>query len=130
MREFLYPPFLFRKFCKKSFLYLNPCFLANLVNNLLDSLPNCVALFFLNAILSGKPNVIPVCLQIYFFIWFMVKTIGVVFVLEYIGNVAARLRIDQVVHGNWKLLIPLSVLSLALIVIIEPILIEIVIPNR
>jgi NADH-quinone oxidoreductase subunit H len=60
--------------------------------------------------------------QLWYFIWFMVKTIGVVFVLEYIGNVAARLRIDQVVHGNWKLLIPLSVLSLALTVIIEPLL--------
>ena len=54
--------------------------------------------------------------------WFMVKTIGVVFVLEYIGNVAARMRIDQVVHGNWKLLIPLSLLSLALTVIVEPLL--------
>ncbi len=52
--------------------------------------------------------------------WFMVKTIGVVFILEYVGNVAARLRIDQVVHGNWKLLIPLSILSLALTVIVEP----------
>ncbi len=54
--------------------------------------------------------------------WFMVKTIGVVFVLEYIGNVAARMRIDQVVHGNWKLLIPLSLLSLALTIIVEPLL--------
>lgn len=54
--------------------------------------------------------------------WFMVKTIGVVFVLEYIGNVAARMRIDQVVHGNWKFLIPLSLLSLALTVIVEPLL--------
>jgi NADH-quinone oxidoreductase subunit H len=52
--------------------------------------------------------------------WFMVKTLGVVFVLEYVGNVAARLRIDQVVHGNWKLLIPLSIASLALTVIVEP----------
>jgi NADH-quinone oxidoreductase subunit H len=52
--------------------------------------------------------------------WFMIKTLGVVFVLEYIGNVAARLRIDQVVHGNWKLLIPLSILSLILTVMVEP----------
>ena len=54
--------------------------------------------------------------------WFIVKTLGVVFVLEYVGNVSARLRIDQVVHGNWQLLIPLSVLSLALTVIVEPLL--------
>jgi NADH-quinone oxidoreductase subunit H len=60
--------------------------------------------------------------QLWYFIWFMVKTLGVVFVLEYVGNVAARLRIDQVVHGNWKLLIPLSVVSLALTVLVEPLL--------
>ena len=55
-------------------------------------------------------------------IWFIIKTLGVVFVLEYVGNVSARLRIDQVVHGNWKYLIPLSILSLALTVIVEPLL--------
>jgi len=60
--------------------------------------------------------------ELWHLIWFMVKTIGVVFVLEYIGNVAARMRIDQVVHGNWKLLIPLSIMSLALTVIVEPLL--------
>jgi NADH-quinone oxidoreductase subunit H len=54
--------------------------------------------------------------------WFVVKTLGVVFVLEYIGNVSARLRIDQVVHGNWQLLIPLSILSLALTIMVEPLL--------
>jgi NADH-quinone oxidoreductase subunit H len=60
--------------------------------------------------------------EIWYAFWFMVKTLGVVFLLEYIGNVSARLRIDQVVHGNWKLLIPLSILSLALIICIEPLL--------
>jgi NADH-quinone oxidoreductase subunit H len=60
--------------------------------------------------------------EFWYVFWFIVKTLGVVFVFEYIGNVAARLRIDQVVHGNWELLIPLSVLSLALTVIIEPLL--------
>ena len=60
--------------------------------------------------------------ELWHIFWFMVKTIGVVFVLEYVGNVSARLRIDQVVHGNWKLLIPLSILSLALTVIVEPLL--------
>ena len=60
--------------------------------------------------------------EIWHVFWFIVKTLGVVFVLEYIGNVSARLRIDQVVHGNWQLLIPLSILSLALTVIVEPLL--------
>jgi NADH-quinone oxidoreductase subunit H len=60
--------------------------------------------------------------EIWYAFWFMVKTLGVVFLLEYVGNVSARLRIDQVVHGNWKLLIPLSLMSLALVIIIEPLL--------
>jgi NADH-quinone oxidoreductase subunit H len=60
--------------------------------------------------------------EIWYAFWFMVKTLGVVFLLEYVGNVSARLRIDQVVHGNWKLLIPLSLLSLVLVIIIEPLL--------
>jgi NADH-quinone oxidoreductase subunit H len=60
--------------------------------------------------------------EIWYAFWFMIKTLGVVFLLEYVGNVSARLRIDQVVHGNWKLLIPLSLLSLALVIIIEPLL--------
>ncbi len=58
--------------------------------------------------------------EIWHIFWFMIKTLGVVFVLEYIGNVSARLRIDQVVHGNWKLLIPLSILSLVFTIIVEP----------
>lgn len=58
--------------------------------------------------------------DLWYVFWFIIKTLGVVFVLEYVGNVSARLRIDQVVHGNWKLLIPLSILSLAITVIIEP----------
>jgi len=60
--------------------------------------------------------------EVWYVFWFIAKTLGVVFVLEYIGNVSARLRIDQVVHGNWKLLIPLSILSLALTVLVEPLL--------
>lgn len=60
--------------------------------------------------------------ELWHIIWFIIKTLGVVFFLEYIGNVAARMRIDQVVHGNWKFLIPLSLLSLALTIIVEPLL--------
>ncbi|MCW4015866.1 MAG: NADH-quinone oxidoreductase subunit H [Candidatus Bathyarchaeota archaeon] len=60
--------------------------------------------------------------EFWYVFWFIVKTLGVVFILEYVGNVSARLRIDQVVHGNWKLLIPLSILSLALTILVEPLL--------
>jgi NADH-quinone oxidoreductase subunit H len=66
-------------------------------------------------ILFGPP-------EIWYAFWFIFKTLGVVLILEYIGNVSARLRIDQVVHGNWKYMIPLSLLCLALTVIVEPLL--------
>ena len=59
-------------------------------------------------------------------IWSVAKTLGVIFILEYIGNVSARLRIDQVVHSNWKIFIPLALASLALTVTCEPLLRSIV----
>jgi len=46
-------------------------------------------------------------------IWFMLKLIAVIIVTEYMACVFARFRIDQVVAGNWRILLPLSVLSLA-----------------
>jgi NADH-quinone oxidoreductase subunit H len=64
--------------------------------------------------------------EIWYAIWFVTKTLVVIFILEYIGNVSARLRIDQVVHANWRMLIPLAMLSLALTVICEPLLRSIV----
>ncbi|MFB3887986.1 MAG: NADH-quinone oxidoreductase subunit H [Candidatus Bathyarchaeia archaeon] len=47
-------------------------------------------------------------------LWFVVKVIAVVIVSEYMTVLFARLRIDQVVRANWKILLPLSVLSLIL----------------
>ncbi|MBC7129774.1 NADH-quinone oxidoreductase subunit H, partial [Candidatus Bathyarchaeota archaeon] len=57
-------------------------------------------------VLFGPPAV-------WYTIWFIVKLIAVIIVTEYLTCVFARLRIDQVVSGNWRLLLPLSVLSLA-----------------
>ncbi len=47
-------------------------------------------------------------------LWFVVKLVAVVIVSEYLTCLFARLRIDQVVTANWKFLLPLSVLALAL----------------
>lgn len=47
-------------------------------------------------------------------LWFAVKLVAVVVVSEYLTCLFARLRIDQVVTANWKFLLPLSVLALAL----------------
>ena len=49
-------------------------------------------------------------------LWFIVKTIAMVVVSEYLTVVFARLRIDQVVRANWRILLPLAVLSLILTV--------------
>ena len=47
-------------------------------------------------------------------LWFVLKVLGVVVVSEYMTVLFARLRIDQVVRANWRIILPLSVLSLIL----------------
>jgi NADH-quinone oxidoreductase subunit H len=46
-------------------------------------------------------------------LWFVLKVLFVVIISEYLTCIFARLRIDQVLFGNWRVLMPLSVLSLA-----------------
>jgi NADH-quinone oxidoreductase subunit H len=45
-------------------------------------------------------------------LWFILKVLFVVMITEYLTCVFARLRIDQVLVINWRMLIPLSILSL------------------
>jgi NADH-quinone oxidoreductase subunit H len=45
-------------------------------------------------------------------LWFVLKLLVVVVLTEYLTCVFARLRIDQVLVINWKVLLPLSLLSL------------------
>jgi NADH-quinone oxidoreductase subunit H len=47
-------------------------------------------------------------------IWFVLKMIFVVLLSSYIRSLFARFRIDQMVSGCWKYLIPLSILQLIL----------------
>lgn len=47
-------------------------------------------------------------------LWFVLKVLGIVIVSEYMTVLFARLRIDQVVRANWRIILPLSVLSLIL----------------
>jgi NADH-quinone oxidoreductase subunit H len=49
-------------------------------------------------------------------LWFVLKLLGVVIITEYVTCLFARLRIDQVLSANWKVILPLSMLSLALTV--------------
>jgi NADH-quinone oxidoreductase subunit H len=45
-------------------------------------------------------------------LWFIFKVLFVIMITEYLTCVFARLRIDQVLVINWRMLIPLSILSL------------------
>lgn len=49
-------------------------------------------------------------------LWFVLKLLVVVTISEYITVVFARLRIDQVLSGNWRILLPAALLSLMLTV--------------
>jgi len=56
----------------------------------------------------------------WFTFWFVLKVLIVIFVMELIEAICARLRIDHVVKANWSLMFPVAVLSLALTVIAVP----------
>jgi NADH-quinone oxidoreductase subunit H len=54
--------------------------------------------------------------EFWYSLWFVVKLVAVVIVTEYITTLFARLRIDQVLSANWKILLPAAILSLMLTV--------------
>jgi NADH-quinone oxidoreductase subunit H len=51
--------------------------------------------------------------ELWYTLWFILKVVLVVATTEYLTCVFARLRIDQVLIINWRVLLPLSILSLA-----------------
>jgi len=55
---------------------------------------------------------------IWYTLWFVLKVLGVVLISEYITTVVARFRIDQVLSGNWRILLPAALLSLILTVVL------------
>jgi len=48
-------------------------------------------------------------------VWFLIKTTGVVLVISILHALFARFRIDQVVSGMWRLVVPLAILQVILI---------------
>lgn len=56
--------------------------------------------------------------QFWYTLWFVLKLLAVVIISEYLTTVFARLRIDQVLNLNWKILLPGALLSLILTVAI------------
>jgi NADH-quinone oxidoreductase subunit H len=49
----------------------------------------------------------------WFTLWFIIKLLLVIAITEFLTSLFARLRIDQVMIVNWRMLLPLSILSLA-----------------
>jgi NADH-quinone oxidoreductase subunit H len=50
--------------------------------------------------------------------WFTVKVLIVVAITEYISCIFARFRIDQVLSGNWRILLPAALLCLIITVLL------------
>ncbi len=64
-------------------------------------------------VIFGSPN-------IWFIIWFILKVLFVIFILEFVEAICARLRIDHIVRANWRLVAPIAVLSVALTALYAP----------
>ncbi len=58
---------------------------------------------------------IPGLEPIFYTIWFIIKTLIVMFILSNLRSLFARYRIDQVVHGFWKYMVPLAVLQILIV---------------
>ena len=56
--------------------------------------------------------------EFWYSLWFVLKLLVVVVISEYLTCLFARLRIDQVLSANWRILLPLSVLSFVLTVVL------------
>jgi NADH-quinone oxidoreductase subunit H len=68
----------------------------------------------------GGPSgpVIPGYEMVMYPIYFIAKTVIVLFILSSIRTVFARIRIDQMLNFSWKYLVPLSLLQLLLVRIV------------
>jgi NADH-quinone oxidoreductase subunit H len=51
--------------------------------------------------------------EIWYALWLILKILVVIIITEYLTCIFARLRIDQVLVINWRVMMPLSILSLA-----------------
>jgi NADH-quinone oxidoreductase subunit H len=50
--------------------------------------------------------------EFWYALWFILKVLVVVLISEYLTTIFARLRIDQVLNLNWKIMLPAAILSL------------------
>jgi len=56
----------------------------------------------------------------WFIIYFVIKVLFVIALMEFIEAICARLRIDHVIIGNWRIIIPASLVSVILTVLSAP----------
>ena len=52
-------------------------------------------------------------------LWFLLKVLFVVLIGEYIANILARFRIDQVLKISWKLIMPLTLVSVIATLVVK-----------
>lgn len=64
-------------------------------------------------VLYGSPN-------FWFTIWFIVKVLLVIVILEFVKAISARLRVDHIVRANWRLMVPIALIAIALTVLYAP----------
>jgi len=57
---------------------------------------------------------------LWFTIYFVLKVLLVIALLEFVEAICARLRIDHVIRGNWRIIIPASLVSVILTVLSAP----------
>ncbi|MEM3693456.1 MAG: complex I subunit 1 family protein [Candidatus Bathyarchaeia archaeon] len=50
--------------------------------------------------------------------WFLAKIVAIVFIISNLRALFARFRIDQMIRGSWKLLLPIALLQVALLLLI------------
>ena len=60
--------------------------------------------------------------SLWFIVWFIVKVLLVIFLIELVEAICARLRIDHVIRANWSFIFPIAVISIAVTVLIAPLL--------
>lgn len=61
---------------------------------------------------------IPAFSGFFYVIWFVIKTITVVFILTLIRSILARYRIDQILEIFWNYLIPIALLQVLIVVFV------------
>jgi NADH-quinone oxidoreductase subunit H len=57
--------------------------------------------------------------SLWYTIWFILKVLFVVIIGEYIANILARFRIDQILKTSWKFIMPLSILSVLVTLVVN-----------